>query len=248
MVSYLEAFNMLSRKYAMFILKNHQKKSKAKVSEAYKHILSSYAMNEDVFNLWLEYYAENSVEDNTVMLTESYNAPSVDEIKEACSTWETSLKSLLGASRLHGVVVWRFVKPGNSKIGYVVWDVTDEPNFALPKIIVNVEGGDIPNSEGNCFEWLFTVLPECFLDCVDYPVGGAGKSVALGFDFNNLLNESLLYDSFWMKEKGTDSWSGLEMLLKLKTKIPDMTGSPVLNVRMDALVKKWADIVDVLRI
>lgn len=243
--SYLETFNMLSRKYAMFLLNNHQKTSKIKVKDAYLQILSCHTMSEKVFNLWLENYADIKNSNKFDKFLDSQEASMGPQINEASQAWESGLKSLIRHSQLNSVVVWRLKKPSDSQIGYIVWDVASEPDFKLPNITINVEGGDKPDQNGNYFEWLLTVLPECFLDCVDYPLGGAGKSLPLSFTFNDLLNNSDRYDSFWMREKGTDIWAGLEFLFKLKTQIPDMTGSPVLNVKMESLVKKWLDILDI---
>lgn len=246
---YEDTFNVLCHRYAFFLRENYGKRSKATVFEIYKMLFNSIregtksSVDYSVFDSWLQAYSKNKV-DSWIVSEASRIGLEAALLKRYSDAWLDSLRSYVSDSRLHGVVVWRFVKPERSTLGYTVWDVTDETGFGYPTLNIHAKGGDTPDQQGNRFVWLLTVLPECLLDCVEYPLGGSGKSSGLNFTVNDAMKHSDLFDSHWMYEKGTDNWVGLEMLLKLKKQIPDMTGMPVLSLRIEGLLKVWTEIVD----
>lgn len=247
--SYSDGLELLCQKYALFLSKHAGKPSMGRANAAYNNIFASDVMDgselsAEVNLSWLAERSRDNVGQKWVEEATRRSDLEASVLETLSSVWNARLEATVSGTRLVGVAVWRYVRTPESTLDYTVWDVTDEPGFSLPKLEFHVPGGDKPDSKGNRYVWLVTVMPECLLDCVQFPVGGMGKGYPLSFKYADVMANPEVFDSHWMRGEGTDSWEALSVLLKLKKQIPDMTGHPVVNLRVEAMAETWGEILD----
>ena len=247
--SYIQGLDSLCVSYARLLVQLKDRASHAKVGEAYKTIFSANGFNSvdpsiEVKNSWLEAYSTQLNLEEWVSTESLKTGVEASELKAMSDVWLERLKATVVTSRLHSVVVWRYVRTPESTLKYVAWDATDGLDFCFPKAVIHVPGGDVPDARGSRFMWLATVMPECLIECVDFPLGGSGKSQPLHFTYLDVINNADIYNAYWLKSDSISHWDNLEMLLKLKVKIPLMTGYPVLNIAIEKLLEGWTEIVD----
>lgn len=245
----MDGLEVLCQQQAILLLISKDKSSLPQARQMYKQIFNvnyfaDSKYSEQVNESWLTARSNGVVNQDWVTDANMRFNVNSDILNNINNLWEERLKSLICNLQLNAVVVWRYVRTPESTLGHTAWDTVDAEGFVLPKLEIHVAGGDKPDRKGNRFVWLLTVLPSTFLYCVDFPLGGAGKSSPLDFTYNDLISFPEVYDAHLMRGKGTDSWGALEMLLKLNAKIPDMTGYPVMNLRIAGLLSDWYDILE----
>lgn len=170
------------------------------------------------------------------MLVDGYMALSKDVLSK------DEAESHIKASKLATAVVWRFDRQFEGAPPFDVWDMVESEEYPLPTLVFHVPGGDKANKDGNKFYWLLTVIPDCFIPLLKAPVGGMYKSNLSDIQYNDLINSYKVWDSKWVR--GTDNnWGVLEYLVQASKPLPKMTGSPVIYLATENVLKTWDDII-----